>query len=239
MAGADAVGVQWCCGHLATALAPHKLAGNASRSRIAHRSHLRASDRRAWKVASWPRRLCAKASVWLARTRRCGRRAALAVSATGRDAADASRTARRGCVGHTVALPAPESSHRADVVGRPCQSKLFRLARSAALRPSRGSHDAGLPRRRRRCKPHRTPRPCWPAAALMAPQTRHVATMGVVDRLPRSRALRRLGYARRCGCCVGASGCENASGPRGPRCRRLASPPPAALAPSSAMRVKL
>jgi hypothetical protein len=69
----------------------------------------------------------------LARTRRCSRRAALAVSATGRDAAEASRTARRGCVGHTVALPAPESSHRADVVGRPCQSKLFRLARKRGV----------------------------------------------------------------------------------------------------------
>ena len=103
-----------------------------------------------------------QASGWL-EARRCGRRAALAVSATGRDAAEADRTARRGCVGHTVALPAPESSHCADVVGRPCQSKLFRLARSAALRPSRGSHDAGSPRRRRRCKPDRTPRPCWPA----------------------------------------------------------------------------
>jgi hypothetical protein len=60
--GAGAVGLQWCCGHLATASASHKLAGNAPRSRIAHESHLRASDRRAWKVATWPRRLCAKAS---------------------------------------------------------------------------------------------------------------------------------------------------------------------------------
>ena len=49
VAGAGAVGLQWCCGHLATALAPHKLAGYASRSRIAHQSHLGASDRRAWK----------------------------------------------------------------------------------------------------------------------------------------------------------------------------------------------
>ena len=49
VAGAGAVGLQWCCGHLATALAPHKLAALRLRSRIAHRSHLRASDRRAWK----------------------------------------------------------------------------------------------------------------------------------------------------------------------------------------------
>jgi hypothetical protein len=60
VAGAGAVGLQLCCGHLATALASHQLAGNASHSRIVHRNDLRASDRRAWKMASWPRRHAAE-----------------------------------------------------------------------------------------------------------------------------------------------------------------------------------
>ena len=153
-----------CCSHLATASASHKLAGNAPRSRIAHRNDLGASDRRAWKVATWPRRLCAKASFQVGSNAAlqppCGSRGIGNGPRCSRCKPD--RTPRVRWAG--VALPAPESSHCADVVGRPCQSKLFRLARSAALRPSRGSHDAGSPRRRRRRKPDRTPRPCWPAA---------------------------------------------------------------------------
>ena len=100
VAGAGAVGLQWCCSHLATASASHKLAGNAPPSQIAHRSHLRAFPIVAH--GKWPAGLCAsapwQASGWL-EALRCGRRAALAVSARHADAADASRAARRGCVG--------------------------------------------------------------------------------------------------------------------------------------------
>ena len=123
---------------------------------------------------------------------------------------------------------------------RLCAKASFQVGSNAALQPPCGSHDAGLPRRRRRCKSDRTPRPCWPAAALMAPQTRHVATMGVVDRLPSALACGRCaGSATPVGAGVGASGCENALRPSGPSL-----PPPriaaaAALAPSSAMRVQL
>jgi hypothetical protein len=103
---------------------------------------------------------------------------------------------------------------------------------SAALRPSRGSLDAGLPRRRRRCKPDRAMRPCCPAAALTAPQTRHVATMGVVDRLPSVLACGRCAGsatpARGCGC--GCFRLRERIRPSGPSMPPLASlPPPRSL----------
>jgi hypothetical protein len=116
--------------------------------------------------------------------------------------------------------------------GSPVPEQAFKLARSAALQPSRGSHDAGLPRRRRRCKPGRAMRPCCPAAALTAPQTRHVATMGVVDRLPPVLACGRCAGsatpARGCGC--GCFRLRERIRPSGPSMPPLASlPPPRSL----------
>jgi hypothetical protein len=142
-----------CCSHLATASASHKLAGNAPRSRIAHRNDLGASDRRAWKVASWLSRASAprQASGWL-EARRCSRRAALAVSATGRDAAEADRTARRGCVGPESLCPRLSRHSRNDGHRRAPRPQ-------PSLLPPGSFRDAGLPQRvcvRARCSEQRT-----------------------------------------------------------------------------------
>ena len=140
MAGTGAVGVQLCCGHLATALAPHKLAGNASRSRIARLNDLGASNRRAWKVPTGTTAPLRHGKLLVARARRCSRRANLTVSATDRDATDASRTARCGCVEPEMLCPRLSRHSRNDShhqAPRPQPS----------LQPPGSFRDADLPRR--------------------------------------------------------------------------------------------
>jgi hypothetical protein len=82
------------------------------------------------KVATWPRRLCAKASVWLARTRRCGRRAAPSMPARHADAADANRIMR--CV-HAALQP-------------PCRRPSRVIVRTSWVARARASFQVGSKR---------------------------------------------------------------------------------------------
>jgi hypothetical protein len=135
------VGFQWCCSRLATALASHKLAGYASRSRIAHQSHLGAFPIVAH--GKWPAGLCAsapwQASGWL-EALRCGRCANLTMLATARDAAEANRTARRGCVGPASPCPRLSRHSRNDSNRRAPHPQ-------PSLLPPGSFRDAGLPQR--------------------------------------------------------------------------------------------